>query len=99
LALRGRRGVGLALFQQIIPRPGLASGLFVNTRGLGAIVSGAVIGLGSLSPLGYGGVFAVCAALTVLALVAIGVAARIARRGIDLPDTEIASKGERQGHQ
>ena len=92
-------GVGLTLFQQVIPRPGLASGMFVNTRRLGAIVSGAVIGLGSLTPLGYGGVFAVCAALTVLALVAIGVAARITRRGIDLPDTEIASKGEPQGHQ
>ena len=38
-------GVGLTLFQQIIPRPGLASGLFVNTRRLGAIVSGAVIKL------------------------------------------------------
>jgi MFS transporter, SET family, sugar efflux transporter len=47
-------GVGLTLFQQIIPRPGLASGMFVNTRRLGAIVSGAVIGLGSISPLGYG---------------------------------------------
>jgi MFS transporter, SET family, sugar efflux transporter len=91
-------GVGLTLFQQVIPRPGLASGLFVNTRRLGAIVSGAVIGLGSLSPLGYGGVFAVCAALTVLALAAIGVAARITKRGTDLPDREIASSGEPQGH-
>jgi MFS transporter, SET family, sugar efflux transporter len=44
------------------------------------------------------GVFAVCAALTVLALVAIGVAARITKRGTDLPGTEIAPKGERQGH-
>ena len=91
-------GVGLTLFQQVIPRPGLASGMFVNTRRLGAIVSGAVIGLGSLSPLGYGGVFAVCAALTVLALAAIGVAARITKRGTDLPDREIASRGEPQGH-
>jgi MFS transporter, SET family, sugar efflux transporter len=91
-------GVGLTLFQQVIPRPGLASGMFVNTRRLGAIVSGAVIGLGSLSPLGYGGVFAVCAALTVLALAAIGVAARITKRGTDLPDREIASSGEPQGH-
>jgi MFS transporter, SET family, sugar efflux transporter len=91
-------GVGLMLFQQIIPRPGLASGMFVNTRRLGAIVSGAVIGLGSLTPLGDGGVFAACAALTVVALVAIGVAARITKRGTDLPGTETASKGERQGH-
>jgi len=28
-------GVGLTLFQQIIPRPGLASGLFANAARLG----------------------------------------------------------------
>jgi SET family sugar efflux transporter-like MFS transporter len=88
-------GVGLTLFQQIIPRPGLASGLFVNTRRLGAIVSGAVIGLGSL---GYGGVFAVCAALTVLGLVAIGVAARITNPRTDLPGTESAAEDRSQRH-
>jgi MFS transporter, SET family, sugar efflux transporter len=38
-----------ALFQQIIPRPGLASVLYANTRRLGAIVSGPVIALGSIS--------------------------------------------------
>jgi SET family sugar efflux transporter-like MFS transporter len=91
-------GVGLTLFQQIIPRPGLASGLFVNTRRLGAIVSGAVIGLGSLTPLGYGGVFAVCAALTVLGLVAIGVAARITNPRTDLPGTESAAEDRSQRH-
>ena len=32
-------GVGLTLFQQVIARPGLASGLYTNTRRLGAIVS------------------------------------------------------------
>jgi MFS transporter, SET family, sugar efflux transporter len=74
-------GVGLTLFQHIIPRPGLASGLFVNTRRLGAIVSGAIISIASMTPLGYGGIFAACAALTMLALVAIGVAARITRPG------------------
>ena len=31
-------GVGLTTFQEMIPRPGLASGLFTNTRRLGAIV-------------------------------------------------------------
>jgi MFS transporter, SET family, sugar efflux transporter len=71
----------------------------VNTRRLGAIVSGAVIGLGSLTPLGYGGVFAACAALTALALVAVGVAARLTKHGTHLPGTESAYKGERQGHQ
>jgi MFS transporter, SET family, sugar efflux transporter len=87
-------GVGLTLFQQIIPRPGLASGLFVNTRRLGAIVSGAVIGLGSRTALGYGGIFALCAALTAVALIAIGVAARITKR--EMRGTETASKVRNQ---
>lgn len=39
-------GIGFTLFQEIIPRPGLASGLYANTRRLGAIVSGPLIGLG-----------------------------------------------------
>jgi MFS transporter, SET family, sugar efflux transporter len=88
-------GVGLTLFQQIIPRPGLASGLFVNTRRLGAIVSGAVIGLGSRTPLGYGGIFALCAALTAVALIAIGVAARITK--CEMRGTETATRGRNQG--
>ena len=89
-------GVGLTLFQQIIPRPGLASGLFVNTRRLGAIVSGAVIGLGSRTPLGYAGIFALCAALTAVALIAIGVAARITKR--EIRGRETAFKGRNQRH-
>jgi len=81
-------GVGLTLFQQVIPRPGLASGLFTNTRRLGAIVSGAVISFGSLTALGYSGIFAVCAGLTALALVAIGVVARTTGRGpVGVPRT------------
>jgi MFS transporter, SET family, sugar efflux transporter len=91
-------GVGLTLFQQIIPRPGLASGLFVNTRRLGAIVSGAVISFGSLTPLGYGGIFAVCAGLTVLALIAIGVAARITKRSTEMTGTETAPEDRRRRH-
>lgn len=67
-------GVGLTLFQRIIPRPGLASGLFANAARLGAIVSGAVIGVGSATSLGYQGVFAACAGLTVLALALVGMA-------------------------
>ena len=43
----------------------------MNTRRVGAIVSGPVIGLGSMTALGYQGVFAACAALAVLALAAI----------------------------
>jgi SET family sugar efflux transporter-like MFS transporter len=74
-------GVGLTLFQAVIPRPGMASGLYVNTRRLGAIVSGPLISFGSMTALGYGGVFAACAALTAAALVAIGVVARTSRPG------------------
>ena len=72
-------GVGLTLFQEIIARPGLASGLYANTRRVGAIVSGGIIGFGSASTLGYGGVFVVCAALTVVGLLVVSVAARTTR--------------------
>ncbi|MDQ4503419.1 MFS transporter [Sinomonas sp. ASV322] len=72
-------GVGLTYFQQIIPRPGLASGLFTNTRRLGAIVSGGVIGFGSTLFGGYSGVFWACAALTIVALAAVLVVPRISR--------------------
>jgi SET family sugar efflux transporter-like MFS transporter len=72
-------GVGLALFQEIIPRAGLASGLYTNTRRLGAIASGPIIALGSLS-LGYRAVFAACAVLTVLALLVVALLGRLIRR-------------------
>ena len=75
-------GVGLTLFQEIIPRPGLASGLYMNTRRLGAIVSGPVIAFGSMTTLGYSGVFAACAGLTALALAAITLVRRV-----NAPDT------------
>ena len=61
-------GVGLTLFQQIIPRPGVAAGLYTNTRRLGAIAAGPLIGLGSATRLGYGAVFAACAVIAVVAL-------------------------------
>jgi MFS transporter, SET family, sugar efflux transporter len=61
-------GVGLALFQRIIPRPGLATGLYTNTRRVGAIISGPIIALGSIATLGYRNVFIACAILTAAAL-------------------------------
>ena len=61
----------MTMFQQVIPRPGLATGLFMNTRRIGAIVSGPVIALASIKALGYPGLFAACAVLTVVALVII----------------------------
>lgn len=67
-------GTGLNLFQRIIPRAGLASGIYTNTRRVGAIVSGPLIGIAALT--GYRGVFVACAALTVVALATIGLVAR-----------------------
>jgi SET family sugar efflux transporter-like MFS transporter len=61
-------GVGLALFQRIIPRPGLATGLYTNTRRVGAIISGPIIALGSVGTLGYRTAFIACAVLTAAAL-------------------------------
>jgi MFS transporter, SET family, sugar efflux transporter len=61
-------GIGLTLFQQVIPRPGLATGLFMNTRRIGAIVSGPIIAVTSVEALGYPGLFALCAVLTAIAL-------------------------------
>jgi SET family sugar efflux transporter-like MFS transporter len=72
-------GVGLPLFQDLIPRPGLATGLYMNTRRLGAIVSGPIIAIGALSVLGDRGIFLACAGLTVLALLVVGVVARTGR--------------------
>ena len=52
----------------MIPRPGLSTGLYMNTRRLGAIVSGPLIALGSLTALGNRGIFLACAVLTAAAL-------------------------------
>jgi len=72
-------GTGLGLFQRIVARPGLASGLYANTRRLGGVVSGPVIGLGGATALGYGAAFLVCAALTAVGLLLVVVALRAAR--------------------
>ncbi|NNC13616.1 MFS transporter [Planctomonas sp. JC2975] len=72
-------GVGLTFFLEIIPRPGLASGLFTNIRRIGAIISGGIIALAAVIG-GYHNMFLVCAALAVFALVVIGIAAGLTRR-------------------
>ncbi len=69
-------GIGLTLFQQIIPRPGLAAGLFTNTRRIGAVASGPIIAFGSMTTFGYQGTFAVCAVLTLAAMLLIQFTAR-----------------------
>jgi SET family sugar efflux transporter-like MFS transporter len=73
-------GTGLTLFQEVIARPGLAAGTYANARRVGTVVSGPVVAVGGWTVLGYRGVFAVCAALTALALVLVVAAARTARR-------------------
>ena len=64
----------------MIPRPGLATGLYMNTRRIGAIVSGPVIALGSLTVLGQRGIFVAAAALTAISLGIILIAGRTATR-------------------
>jgi SET family sugar efflux transporter-like MFS transporter len=81
-------GVGLTFFLEIIPKPGLASGLFTNIRRIGSVVSGGIIALTAVIG-GYRAMFLVCAGLTVFALVAIGVAAAVTRRA-SLRDGESA---------
>ncbi len=83
-------GVGLALFQDIIPAPGLAAGLYTNTRRVGAIAGGPIISFGSATSLGYSGIFAACAALTALALAVVIVAGGPAAWSMEIkgaPDT------------
>lgn len=72
----GIAGVGLPLFQQMIPRPGLSTGLYMNTRRIGAMVSGPIIAAGSLTALGQRGIFLASAALTLLGLATIIIANR-----------------------
>ena len=78
-------GIGITLFQDIIPRPGLASGLFTNTRRIGAIISGGLIVIAGTGA-GFRGVFLVCAALTAVALVI----AVLVGRGIRMPAEVLA---------
>jgi SET family sugar efflux transporter-like MFS transporter len=80
-------GVGLPLFQQMIPRPGLSTGLYMNTRRIGAIVSGPLIALGSLTVLGNRGIFLACAILTAAALAVISIASRAPRQARQVADS------------
>lgn len=59
-------GIGLTLFGQLIPGPGLATGFYANTRKVGSILSGSLIAIAS-TPWGYPGVYLTCAVLTAIA--------------------------------
>ncbi len=76
----GFGGVGLTLSQQLIARPGLATGLYMNTRRIGSIVSGPIIAFGSLTVLGQRGIFLTSAAVTGLGLLVIAAAHAYGRR-------------------
>ena len=61
-------GIGMTVMQDAVPRPGLASGLFMNTYRGGAILAGPLVALGGTTSLGYGATFlaaAVVAAISV----------------------------------
>jgi SET family sugar efflux transporter-like MFS transporter len=62
-------GVGLTVFQDIFPSPGLASGLFTNTRRVGAVLSGLLIAGLATFPDTYKAVYGAAAILVVLILV------------------------------
>ena len=87
----GISGIGLPLFQQMIPRPGLSSGLYMNTRRVGSIVSGPIIAIGSLTALEQRGIFLTCAALTVVGMIIIAIASRTTkpRRSTTTADSQI----------
>jgi len=73
-------GIGLALFQDLIPGAGMSTGLFMNARRVGAVLSGPIIAAGALPLLGQRGIFAICAVLTVIGLGMIPLARRFAAR-------------------
>lgn len=57
-------GVGLTLFQHVVPRPGLASSLFMVTTRVGMVLAGLLIAIAGLPGLGYPSVFLACAVVT-----------------------------------
>jgi MFS transporter, SET family, sugar efflux transporter len=91
-------GIGITLFLEIIPKPGLASGLYTNTRRIGAIMSGGVFAIAGTGA-GFSGVFLTCAALTALALLITLAVNRPSRRDVrasaesstDSPSSAIAT--------
>ena len=73
-------GIGLALFQDLIPGAGMSTGLFMNARRVGAVLSGPIIAAGALPLLGQRGIFVICTVLTLIGLGLIPLAKRLAAR-------------------
>lgn len=61
-------GVGLTVFQNLIPSPGLATGLFANARRVGAVLSGVLIAGVAALPNAYQAVYGVAALLVLMLL-------------------------------
>lgn len=91
-------GIGMVLFQEMIPGAGLSTGLFMNTRRIGAILSGPIIALGALPLLGQRGVFLACAILTLAGLGFVHIARRSAATTASAtPAAEDARPGDGRG--
>jgi SET family sugar efflux transporter-like MFS transporter len=71
-------GLGLTVFQDVFPSPGLASGLFTNTRRAGAVLAGLLIAVLGASPDPYRAVYV---AAGVIVLLVFAGAAAVANRG------------------
>ena len=82
-------GIGLALFQDLIPGAGLSTGLYMNTRRIGSIVSGPIIALGALDPLGQRGIFLACALLNLIGLGLVHAARRAAKSSVAEPSAPV----------
>lgn len=79
-------GVGLTVFQAIFPNPGLASGLFTNTRRVGAILAGALIAALGTSPAPYRALFGGAAVIVALGLVGAATVTAVGARSDRLAD-------------
>jgi MFS transporter, SET family, sugar efflux transporter len=76
-------GIGLTVFQDVFPAPGLATGLYTNTRRVGAILAGLLISAAAIAPDTYQAIYLVCSVATALVLAGAVVAhRRRARAGL-----------------
>jgi MFS transporter, SET family, sugar efflux transporter len=61
-------GLGLTVFQDVFPSPGLASGLFTNTRRAGAVLAGLLIAALGAFPSPYRAVYVAAAVIVLIVL-------------------------------
>lgn len=73
-------GLGLTLFQDVFPSPGLASGLFTNTRRVGAIVAGLLIAGLAVFPAPYRAVYGASAVVVAVLLMTAVATVQLRRR-------------------